>query len=112
MRLFGDMQEPASRRRLAATRPHWSWAESLAVARPGMRYRVTEIIYSLVRDRCEELGINRGDEISCLELHGRALELERTDGRRVVLERDYAWFVQVDPVEPSEPVGGDVSLPS
>ena len=89
--------------------PRWSWAESLAVARPGGRYRVTEIVYSLVRDRCEELGIRRGDELRCLEMQRWTLQLELTDGRGVLLERDYAWFIQVEPVAQSTAAGEEAS---
>ena len=96
---LGDAQEPLLRNRIASDSPRWSWAETLGAARPGSSYRVSELVFTHVRDRCEELGIREGDEVRCLGSQRWALELQRSDGRRVLLEQDYAWFVQVEHVE-------------
>lgn len=115
MLFFGDTQEPLSRNRIATDQPHWSWADALAAARPGARYRIRDIVFSMVHEHCEALDLHRGDELLCLRNQRWALELKRPDGRRVHLERDFAWFVQVEPVEPVEQSGtvsGDASLTS
>ena len=98
MLYFGDSREPLLRNRIALDQPRWSWSETLGAARPGDRYRVVDLVFSPVRDRCGELGIREGDEVRCLGNQQCALELQRADGRRVSLERDHAWFVQVEPV--------------
>lgn len=77
----------------------WSWLDALATARPGQRYRIERLLFSLVRDRCRRQGLDEGEAITCLENRGshRHLVLRRMDGETVELEREYAWFVQVRP---------------
>lgn len=77
----------------------WSWADALAAARPGVHYRASRIFFSMVRDRFSELGFSVGDEFVCTENTSEGVVLRRFDGRRVRLEREYAWFVEVEPVE-------------
>lgn len=112
MLFFGDTREPLSRNRIATDQPRWSWANALAAAEPGSRYRITDVVFSLVREYCEGLGLERGDEVRCAANRGWALELERVDGCRILLERDYAWFVQVKPVEQAGAIGGDAGWTS
>ena len=104
MMFFGDTHESVNR--IAYDHPSWSWVETLAAAKPGAPYRITDLVFSMVRDRCRELGLAEGDEIRCVENGRRSLCLERSDGRRVSLDRDYAWFVQVEPLGSPAPVGG------
>lgn len=77
----------------------WSWIDALAAAHPGGRYRVTALLYSGVRDRCRELGCAEGEEFLCVDKHDGALVLERSDGSRLRLEREYAWFVEVERID-------------
>jgi hypothetical protein len=53
----------------------------------------------MVRDRCRELGLDEGDEVDCIENRSWCLLLECSNGRKVVFQRDYAWFVQVEPLD-------------
>lgn len=89
-----DLHQPDASSRTEPVLP--SWTHSLANARPGLRYRICELALSMVRDRCRDLGLEQGDEVTCLEAGRWSICLERLDGRRVNLERDYAWFVQVE----------------
>lgn len=73
-----------------------SWTQCLANARPGLRYRICDLAFSMVRDRCRDLGLEQGQDVTCIEAGRWSICLERLDGRRVNLERDYAWFVQVE----------------
>jgi hypothetical protein len=50
----------------------------------------------MVRDRCRDLGLERGDDVTCIEAGRWSICVEKLDRRRVTLERDYAWFVQVE----------------
>ena len=102
---FGDAQEP--RNRIASDLPTWSWSEALAAARPGARYRIADLVFVMVRDRCRELGLEEGDEVRCVGNQGWAVELERPDRRRVSMEHDYAWFVQVELVGRGDAATGD-----
>jgi hypothetical protein len=77
--------------------PHWT--EALASAKAGAHYRITQLVFAMVRDRCHEIGLHEGDEVACIDNRDWALDLEKSDGRRVILERQYAWFVSVDRVD-------------
>jgi hypothetical protein len=77
-------------------RIEWAWTESLAVARPGTTYRVSRIPSSLAREHCAQLGCAEGDTLQCTGNGGQAIVLERPDGRRIVLQRVLAWYVQAE----------------
>lgn len=85
---------PASRNRTG----RYSSSETLAMADAGSRYRVTGLFYSLARARCLDLGCEEGVEITCVENRDGFVTVERSDGRRVRLEREQAWFVRVEPI--------------
>jgi hypothetical protein len=55
-------------------------------------------LFSLVRNRCSDLGIAEGDMLHCLANGRGGISLSRTDGRKLELEREYGWFVQVEPI--------------
>lgn len=91
---------PSVSARERTTNPRsWSWADALAAARPGVHYRASRIFFSMVRNRFSELGFSVGDEFVCTENKSEGVVLRRHDGRRVRLEREYAWFVEVEPIE-------------
>lgn len=75
--------------------PRIPWPEALASARPGQRYRIEDILFGVVRDRCRELGCVEGDELVCMENDGDGVSIVGPDGRWKLLERQYAWFVKV-----------------
>ncbi len=83
----------------ATVRDDWTWTEALAAARPGVRYRITSLLFSLVRERCQEEGCAEGDELVCRENRGGHVVAEFADGRALDLEREVAWFVQVAPLD-------------
>ena len=74
----------------------WRWTEALAMARPGGRYRRAAIRSSLARERCQELGCGEGETLVCTKNGHGVVALEGSDGRRVLLERGLAWFVQAE----------------
>jgi hypothetical protein len=74
----------------------WQWTEALATARPGARYRVARIPFSLARARCAQLGCSEGQVFTCRANAGGTLVLEGPEGRRVILERELAWFIQAE----------------
>jgi len=77
-------------------------AHALASAKRGSRYRIRQFVFAMVRDRCAELGLRVGDEVECIGNRSWAVHLERSDGRRVILDRDDAWFVEVELVHPPD----------
>lgn len=79
----------------------WYWLHPLATARPGRTYEVKGLLFSLVRQRCHRRGLHEGDEIACIENQGahRHVVVRRPDGQLAELEREYAWFVQVEPLD-------------
>lgn len=76
----------------------WSWSESLALAEPGKRYVIKTIRLSLAQMRCADFGCGEGEVVTCLENGYGGVLLEIPDGRRVRMEREYAWFVKVEAV--------------
>lgn len=80
----------------------WSWADALAAAVPGRRYRVVHILFSMVRERCRELGCVEGADLTCTHSDHGTVGFVADDGPPARLEREYAWFVQVECVEPAD----------
>jgi hypothetical protein len=74
----------------------WNWTEALAMARPGTTYRVSRIPFSLAREHCEKLGCAEGEVLTCTGNGGEMLVLHRADGRKVLLDRQLAWFIQAE----------------
>jgi hypothetical protein len=56
----------------------------------------------MVRDRCADLGLHLGDEVECIDNRGWAVHLQLANGRKVILDQDYAWFVEVELVHPTD----------
>lgn len=77
--------------------PHWSWADALAAARPGERHRIVAILFSEVRERLARLGLAEDDLVRCVANDHAFVTLEGPGGARIDVERQYAWFVQVEP---------------
>lgn len=96
--------EPSVRRSLPgdSPRPAWSWADALAAAVPGRRYRIVHVLFGLVRDRCRDLGCEEGMELTCLYADPRTVGFVVEGGRSAKLEREYAWFVEVEAIDPTE----------
>jgi hypothetical protein len=78
----------------------WSWADSLGGLRPDPEraFRVEQILFGLVRDRCREMGLAEGEEVRCTDRNPDEVSLEFSNGEVRRLELPYAWFVQVEPV--------------
>jgi hypothetical protein len=76
----------------------WDWEHSLATAEAGLRYRVTCAVFSIVRERCHEVGCAEGDELTCIENTTEGVMLATSDERIIFIERMYAWLVRVEPV--------------
>jgi hypothetical protein len=89
-----------SRTEAPANRIEWAWTEALAVARPGTTYRIARIPFSIAREQCTTLGCGEGDTVTCRGNGGGSLVLERPDGRKVVLHRMLAWYVQAEVCAP------------
>ena len=81
----------------AGHRPVGSWPDDLAAVKPGDRCLLTDMAFSMVRDRCADLGLMVGDEVLCVKAGPSVMSLRRADGRVIRLEREYAWFIQVQP---------------
>ena len=79
----------------------WQWTDALATARPGSQYRIAQILLSLVRARCGELGCEIGQLFTCLANRGGKVTLLRSDGRKVLVEGELAWYVRTELYAPS-----------
>lgn len=78
--------------------PRVPWTEALASAKPGQRYRIAEILFDTVRQRCQELGYAEGDGIICMENDSVGVWVVGDDDRWRLLEREYAWFIRVEAI--------------
>lgn len=68
---------------------------SLATIAVGEAVEIRRVLFGAVRLLCTDLGFGEGDVVRCrLDTPGYLL-LETTAGRTVVLERDWARFIQV-----------------
>jgi hypothetical protein len=77
---------------------HWEWDRTLATAEPGRRYRVTSAVFSLVQERCHDVGCVEGDELTCVENDQDGVTFSNSAERIIYFERAYAWLVKVEPV--------------
>lgn len=66
---------------------------SLADTRPGDVVKVADIFFQIVRDRCWELGIDRGEVFECRGTRDDHVVLEHDELGRLELETHYARFV-------------------
>lgn len=71
---------------------------SLADAGPGDVVEIADIFFEIVRDRCWELGIDRGEALECVAKERGRIVLANEEIGRVELESHYARFVSVRPV--------------
>jgi hypothetical protein len=72
------------------------WTASLALAAAGRRYRIRRVLLANLRAECHQLGLDEGDEVTCLSNAQRVIGLEGRGGRQLELERESAWFVRVE----------------
>ena len=68
---------------------------SLAEIRPGQRVRVEPILFEMLKDLCRGIGIVEGDVVRCRRTSRAVVLLEVASGRTVILESDWARFVEV-----------------
>lgn len=72
---------------------------SLAAITAGQIVMIRRIIYGMVRDLCTDLGLVEGQMVECAANAGRTLRLRNAGGRTVMLDADYARFVEVERVD-------------
>ena len=85
------------------------WTASLALAEAGHRYRINRVLPSNVRDQCRRLGLTEGQEVTCLANARSRIDLMTAAGQKILLEREPAWFIRVDP--PGVSLARDVARP-
>lgn len=84
----------------------WPWCESLGGLSPGAAssFRVRRILFGLVKERCEDVGIREGQTIQCRHRDHEEVIVELPNGDLRSLELPYAWFVQVTPMDSTGPL--------
>jgi hypothetical protein len=70
-------------------------ARSLHAMAPGESARITGILFEQLRAECAHRGLRPGQRVRCRAAGPQWLILETDEGRRVLLERDWARFVEV-----------------
>ena len=61
----------------------------------GENVEVLEIIFDTARLRCHDIGVRRGDVLSCEERTPLDIALRRKDGTRVLIDPFLARFVAI-----------------
>lgn len=80
-------------RPLARAEPSGLPTCSLADTRPGDVVKIADIFFQIVRNRCWELGIDRGEVFECRGARDDHVVLEHDELGRLELETHYARFV-------------------
>ncbi len=72
--------------------------ESLGKVRHGdlRPYRIRKILFGMVQDHCQELGMREGDVVRCLRKDAQELEVRLSTGTVMHLPNEYAWFIEVE----------------
>jgi hypothetical protein len=76
------------------SRPH-PRRHSLAEIQPEQLFRIEHILFDMLKDLCHGLGIIEGDVLRCRRTSRSVVLLETLDGRTIILDADWARFVQV-----------------
>lgn len=69
--------------------------QSLMEVTPNELVRVERILYAILRDLCDEIGLHEGDEVRCQRNAGSVVVLESETGRKLVVDQDWARFIRV-----------------
>lgn len=76
-------------------RPH-RW---LAQALPDETVRIERMLFKVLRDLCIGLGVVEGDVVRCRTVTESIVLLETPGGRTIVIDQDWARFIEVGPVD-------------
>lgn len=74
-------------------------ARSLIDIHVGERVAVGAVLFDVVRDHCSSVGIQPGVVMRCECSTNRSVWLRRDDGMQIELDRVYAAFVEVEPMQ-------------
>jgi hypothetical protein len=74
-------------------------ARSLIDIHVGERVAVGAVLFDVVRHHCSSVGIQPGVVMRCECSTNRSVWLRRDDGIQIELDRVYAAFVEVEPLQ-------------
>ncbi len=72
---------------------------SLAEVHPDETIRIERILFGSLKDLCYGIGLEEGSTMHCRQNSRAIVLLETPGGRTVVLDADWARFIQVTPQE-------------
>jgi hypothetical protein len=75
---------------------------SLADVAPEQTVRVERILFEMLRELCHSKGLDEGDLVECRRASDKVVILRNGAGRSVIVDADWARFVQVSLSEPAE----------
>lgn len=73
---------------------------SLAGVCDGETVRIERILFDTLRDLCHDVGLAEGDVVHCRHNSNAVLLLGTDEGRTIILDSDWARFIQAAPVVP------------
>jgi len=86
----------------------WSSSDSprrsLAEVQPDQLVRIEHILFDTLKDLCHGIGIVEGDVLRCRRTSRAVVLLETLAGRTIILDGDWARFVQVRVVDVARPM--------
>lgn len=83
------------RRLRMSTVVHEFSPRSLADIRPNERVSIKHVLFGTLKVLCGDLGLHEGAEVRCRRATRSVLVLENERGRTVILDQDWARFVEV-----------------
>jgi hypothetical protein len=69
---------------------------TLALVAPGDSVRIREILFAQLSSDCARIGVRVGDVLTCRSASAVQLDLSGRDGRRVLLNHDWARWIVID----------------
>jgi hypothetical protein len=84
----------------SADRPQHRW---LAQALPDETIRIERMLFQVLRDLCSGLGVAEGDVVRCRTVSGTVVLLEDLGGRTIVIDQEWARFIEVRSADSAAP---------
>jgi len=78
--------------KVTADRHQHRW---LAQALPNETVRIERMLFKVLRDLCYGLGVAEGDIVRCKTVSESIVLLESPGGRTIVIDQDWARFIEV-----------------
>ncbi|MFO8173647.1 MAG: FeoA domain-containing protein [Longimicrobiales bacterium] len=73
----------------------WPWQQTLATVEKGDVVQIQEILFGMIKDHLQGMGIRKGSVLECLDNRSNEILVRLPNGETEVIGWDHAWFVCV-----------------